>query len=61
MKVSVQSIIEAGRVSGRVFTANQAQRILDRHKQLVKEGQSLRREKRNQVNDLWNHFEDREY
>ncbi len=60
MRVSIQSIIEAGREDGKEFSVSQAQRILDRHKQLVKEGQALSREKRKQVNDCWNYFDDKE-
>ncbi len=61
MKVSVESIIEAGREDGKEFSVSQAQRILDRHKQLVKEGQTLTREKRKQANQCWSDFEDRDF
>jgi hypothetical protein len=59
-KVTVQSIIEAAREDGKEFTQSQAQRILDRHKQLVKEGQALRRNKRSQINDAWRSFDEQD-
>ena len=56
MKVTIQSIMDAAFEDGKVFTASQAQRILDRHRQLVKEGHSVNQEKDRQIDECWKWF-----
>jgi vacuolar-type H+-ATPase subunit H len=53
-KVTIESIIEAARNSGRELTENQAESILRRHIQIVQDANQNRG--RNQQNDNWNGF-----
>ena len=57
-RITIESIVQAANQTGHTLTVQQAQSIMSRHNQLVKEGQNLIRERNRQYQNYREGYRD---